>query len=455
MKRIIIAASSLALALGILTAPQALADYEANCSGNGTVVAGASMTYGGTTATATNNQPFFYVCRNTSNSYYTVMIGLYNQSNGKLVSDLGAANANTEFTVTFPVTAGDAITIADGVGSITGFTPSSSQVVVKIKPVKSSTVWQSARPTSPHDCKNGSISDSNGNYYAECAGTVASATEYVARFNVRYGAGTWTKLAGMYVSTSADLFQVELASACPTQSYSGGSSGDGGAYRPTLRATSEANLKVQMLGPHLAADGTTENQGNLTAVIPFATVQACLGATPMEMENSVSMTRTENGATEAGSLSAPTGGLKFTVTPSQAGLVVSVPTVTFSQPTYNLKFAKPGSANTGTTTDSASGGTTANTSASTGTIAGVKAKGAKGKASASFKKVSTVKSYAVEAQLSSGKGSTKKGKCSVKGPKVTCTVAKLKKGAWTLRITSTLTAGGAGPTATKPGIKVK
>lgn len=449
MKRIIIAASSLALALGILTAPQALADYG-TCAAdqNGSEVAGATISYGGTTYSSPSmNKPWLVACNDSGKSYYVVMIGIYTGAGSALTADLTGQYQDLDYTVSLP-TSGTSVTIADGIGSISAFTPGSTTTFT-VRPVLASVVNSNDRPL---ECRTNGISDSNG-FKPACAESVsglASATQRIARVQVRYGQ-SFSKLTGMYVSASADLWQVELVGRCPTQTYGGSESGDGGAYKPSqLRATVETSLKVQLLGPHKNASGGP-NEGSLTAVIPFTTVQGCFGATPSEMQSATSMTRTENGITENGTTSG-TGGLAYSVTGSSSGLVVSVPTVTFSQPTYNLKFTKTTASGT---TDSASGGNPENTSTSTGLIAGVKAKGTKGKASASFKKVSTVKSYAVEAQLSSGKGSTKKGKCSTKGTKVTCTVAKLKKGAWTLRITSTLTAGGAGPTATKPGIKVK
>lgn len=438
----LLGASALALAIGVLSAPASFANYEANCTGNGTVVAGASMNIDGVNAQQSVGSPWFYACKDATKSYFTVMIGLL-QNDGKLVSDLGVGNATKTFEVTFPVS-GDAITIAQGVGQITSFTPSASSVVVAIRPVLASTVWSNQRPAG---CDP--ISDATGNYKAECAGTTASATEYVARFEVRYGASSWTPLTGMYVSTSADLFQVDLGNTrCPTQSYSGGTSSDGGSGRPSqLRADVETSLRVQMLGPHFAANGTTLNTGTLNAVLPFATVETCFGKPPTDLASGVSMTRTEDGTTLAGSPTG-TGGLQFTVTPSAAGLVVNVPEVTFSQPTYNLKFATP--ATSGTTTDTSNA-----ESSSVSTIAGVKAKGAKGKITATFTKDSSVKSYAAKSKLSSGKGAWKKGKCAIKGSNVSCTVKKLKKGTWNLYLTSTLTSGGAGPSATKTKIKVK
>lgn len=443
MKRSFLAASALALTIGLLTAPAASANYEANCATGGTVVAGASMTVNGTTATKSNGAPWFYVCKEADKSYYSVMIGLYQATPEKLVSDLGALSISNEYVVTFP-TGGDAITIAQGVGKITKFDIGSGSVSVGITPVFASTVWQANRPAG---CDQ--VADpATGLYKSECSGTQASASEFTARFEVRYGTSTWTPLKGMYVSTSADLFQVDLGSTrCPTQSFSGGTSSDGGTNRPSgLRADVETNLRVQMLGPHLTSIGAP-NVGLLSATLPFSTVESCFGKPPTDMLNAVSMSRTEDDTTLPGSTTG-SGGLRYTVTPSAAGLVVDVPEVTFSQPTYNLKFATP--ATTGTTTD-----TSANAQTSAATIAGVKAKASKGKITATFKKDSTVKSYAAKARLSSGKGAFKKGKCAAKSSTVTCVVKKLKRGRWDLSITSTLVAGGAGPSATKSKISVK
>ena len=183
---------------------------------------------------------------------------------------------------------------------------------------------------------------------------------------------------------------------------------------------------MQLLGPHFKADGTTLNQGSLTAVIPIAAAQACFGATPAELESLVSLTRTEGATTEAGSALA-TGGLQYSISAGPTGLVITVPIVTFSAPIYTVKFAR----------------SSASTAASATVLKGVKWMGVKGAITAAFSRGATVKSYAIGAKKAN-KGVAKMGRCAIKGRKVTCTIKKLAKGSWTATITSKLKAGGAG-----------
>ena len=456
MKRILIAAATLAIAASALTATSATSvapaggSYPVGCGGNGTAVSGGQMSYDGVSVTPNTipaaGSPGVQICRDTNNQYYAVMIGLSNGTS--LDEDLGATFGAKAYSVSFPIQSGDTTSIATAIGSMSEYSVTGGSAHVVVTPLTASTIFNGNHADTSCDSRP---SDSSGNYLAACSvtnlpGGVASATGKGARFYVRFDRG-WSNLSGMYVSASAEYAQVRLAGQCPTSStssgsYSGGDSGDGGVNRPSgLRADTEVALDVQLLGPHLTASGT-QNDGTLTAVLPYATVEACFGASPDEMAQGFAMTRTEGGTTEPVTTGG-SGGLKYTITPSASGLVISVPSVSFSQPTYNLKFTK---------TSATTGGAAETSSA--GTIAGVKAKGGKGSATATFKKLSTVKSYAAQAQLATGKGAVKKGTCKVKGSKVSCTVKKLKKGAWSLQITSTLKAGGPGPSATKP-VKVK
>lgn len=332
LKRWAVLGLSFALAAGSVSAAQSIPNirmansYPANCSGNGTPVTGATMTYSNGvdsgTADTTVGKPGFMACRDSGKNYYMVMIGLNNGSS--IDEDLGAYKDYT-FSITVPTTAGDVIGFADGLGSISNYVINTSSVSFNVTPARVNVVNGSDRPAG---CDPPS---ENGRYKASCSGTNASATEFAARVSVRYSAfASPSFLPGMTVSANADLFYVQVDAGCPTAR--GGS------------ADVATALDIQLLGPHFEADGTTVNTGSLTAFLPTSTILSCFGSTmdPTTIAESVQLERTEDGALQVAqavaTTAAATTGLAYVVTPSVGGLTVTVPTITFSQPTYKMKF---------------------------------------------------------------------------------------------------------------------
>ena len=117
--------------------------------------------------------------------------------------------------------------------------------------------------------------------------------------------------------------------------YSGNDKNDGGANAP---ASTAGSLEVSMSGtPHLRQDGTT-NSGNLQAFVPETAARKCFGdgtdTVPLaDIAKAVSVERSESteGTTNVTAFTASA------VTSPVAGLMIDVPNMTFSNPTYKVK----------------------------------------------------------------------------------------------------------------------
>ena len=133
------------------------------------------------------------------------------------------------------------------------------------------------------------------------------------------GAAGFNDLPGLTTSSGAYIFFVWAS--CPTNA-----TGD----------PSFSGLKVDLGGPHLMPDGSL-NTTMLKAYIPAQAVASCFGATPQAYAQNAQVTRTENGTSTAGSTGAGADpGLQYVITPTDAGVTISVPQVTFSAPTYDM-----------------------------------------------------------------------------------------------------------------------
>ena len=133
------------------------------------------------------------------------------------------------------------------------------------------------------------------------------------------GAAGFNDLPGLTTSSGAYIFFVWAS--CPTRA-----TGD----------PSFSGLKVDLGGPHLMPDGSL-NTTMLKAYIPAQAVASCFGATPQAYAQNAQVTRTENGTTTPGSTGAGADpGLQYVITPTDAGVTISVPQVTFSAPTYDM-----------------------------------------------------------------------------------------------------------------------
>lgn len=164
-------------------------------------------------------------------------------------------------------------------------------------------------------------------------------------------------ITGMWIGADAASYAVEMGGSCPNFD-SGAASG----------STAPGSLSVRMSGPHLTAGtlaAVTENTGSLRAFIPGSVATACFGGlTPAAIITQLTATRTEAGE----GTTALAAGTQFTVQVQDGGLLIDVPRVTFSRPTY--RFAMPAAA---AAAAAASGSPVKTASASTAKATGTRA----------------------------------------------------------------------------------
>jgi len=360
--RFLVALATFSLAGFVAVAP-AIADSPVGTCNSGTVVTATLKVDGAAVVVNASGSAYaLTVCRVTSNSYYTVQVGLYDR--GVLNEDLLATNLEKTFEVTFAPTAGDTPTVADFYGRIQSYSVGTN-VVVSVKPVALTKVNYSLPANAALNCGGKEFTD------AACIALAgvdkAAMVTGTVRFDTSARASSYSKLAGATVSASANLYDISLSGPCPlaSSSYSGN---DGGGSRPSSETTT---LTAKMVGPHFKENGTTLNTGSLEVFIPKETITACFGGTATELATSLGITRTEAGVTAdvVKTSGAPSTGLQYTTTVIGDALKISVSAVSFSDPTYNLLLHKAAVASTTTTstTTPSSGATTTSVPASTAT----------------------------------------------------------------------------------------
>jgi len=360
--RFLVALATFSLAGFVAVAP-AIADSPVGTCNSGTVVTATLKVDGAAVVVNASGSAYaLTVCRVTSNSYYTVQVGLYD--GGVLKEDLLATNLEKTFEVTFAPTAGDTPTVADFYGRIQSYSVGTN-VVVSVKPVALTKVNYSLPTNAALNCGGKEFTD------AACIALAgvdkAAMVTGTVRFDTSARASSYSKLAGATVSASANLYDISLSGPCPlaSSSYSGN---DGGGSRPSSETTT---LTAKMVGPHFKENGTTLNTGSLEVFIPKETITACFGGTATELATSLGITRTEAGVTAdvVKTSGAPSTGLQYTTTVIGDALKISVSAVSFSDPTYNLLLHKAAVASTTTTstTTPSSGATTTSVPASTAT----------------------------------------------------------------------------------------
>ena len=360
--RFLVALATFSLAGFVAVAP-AIADSPVGTCNSGTVVTATLKVDGAAVVVNASGSAYaLTVCRVTSNSYYTVQVGLYD--GGVLKEDLLATNLEKTFEVTFAPTAGDTPTVADFYGRIQSYSVGTN-VVVSVKPVALTKVNYSLPANAALNCGGKEFTD------AACIALAgvdkAAMVTGTVRFDTSTRASSYSKLAGATVSASANLYDISLSGPCPlaSSSYSGN---DGGGSRPSSETTT---LTAKMVGPHFKENGTTLNTGSLEVFIPKETITACFGGTATELATSLGITRTEAGVTAdvVKTSGAPSTGLQYTTTVIGDALKISVSAVSFSDPTYNLLLHKAAVASTTTTstTTPSSGATTTSVPASTAT----------------------------------------------------------------------------------------
>jgi len=355
--RFLVALATFSLAGFVAVAP-AIADSPVGTCNSGTVVTATLKVDGAAVVVNASGSAYaLTVCRVTSNSYYTVQVGLYD--GGVLKEDLLATNLEKTFEVTFAPTAGDTPTVADFYGRIQSYSVGTN-VVVSVKPVALTKVNYSLPANAALNCGGKEFTD------AACIALAgvdkAAMVTGTVRFDTSARASSYSKLAGATVSASANLYDISLSGPCPlaSSSYSGN---DGGGSRPSSETTT---LTAKMVGPHFKENGTTLNTGSLEVFIPKETITACFGGTATELATSLGITRTEAGVTAdvVKTSGAPSTGLQYTTTVIGDALKISVSAVSFSDPTYNLLLHKAAVAST---TTPSSGATTTSVPASTAT----------------------------------------------------------------------------------------
>ena len=441
--RFLVALATFSLAGFVAVAP-AIADSPVGTCNSGTVVTATLKVDGAAVVVNASGSAYaLTVCRVTSNSYYTVQVGLYD--GGVLKEDLLATNLEKTFEVTFAPTAGDTPTVADFYGRIQSYAVGTN-VVVSVKPVALTKVNYSLPANAALNCGGKEFTD------AACIALAGIDKAAMVTGNVRFDtsarASSYSKLAGATVSASANWYDISLSGPCPlaSSSYSGN---DGGGNRPSSETTT---LTAKMVGPHFKENGTTLNTGSLEVFIPKETITACFGGTATELATTLGITRTEAGVTAdvVKTSGAPSTGLQYTTTVIGDALKISVSAVSFSDPTYNLLLHKAAVASTTTTTPS-SGATTTTVPASTATTTTVVNGGASTNLTtliqtnaASATQLSrtasrTAKSLAVQAKLAVATGSVVSMKvvtstskyCKVTGS----TIKGLKKGSCKVTVT--------------------
>ncbi len=441
--RFLVALATFSLSGFVAVAP-ALADSPVGTCNSGTVVTATLKVDGAAVVVNASGSAYaLTVCRVTSNSYYTVQVGLYD--GGVLKEDLLATNLEKTFEVTFAPTAGDTPTVADFYGRIQSYAVGTN-VVVSVKPVALTKVNYSLPANAALNCGGKEFTD------AACIALAGVDKAAMVTGNVRFDtsarASSYSKLAGATVSASANLYDISLSGPCPlaSSSYSGN---DGGGNRPSSETTT---LTAKMVGPHFKENRTTLNTGSLEVFIPKETITACFGGTATELATTLGITRTEAGVTAdvVKTSGAPSTGLQYTTTVIGDALKISVSAVSFSDPTYNLLLHKAAVASTTTTTPS-SGATTTTVPASTATTTTVVNGGASTNLTtliqtnaASATQLSrtasrTAKSLAVQAKLAVATGSVVSMKvvtstskyCKVTGS----TIKGLKKGSCKVTVT--------------------
>jgi len=229
-------------------------------------------------------------------------------------ADLTEADSEKTFTITFVPQAGDMPLTAEGKARISSFAidaANANAVTLSAKPIGFADIW--ACHEMPLQC---AIDHPIASVFHEA--NLTGAVRYADASGI--GAAGFTDLPGLTTSSGAYVFFVWAS--CPTN---------------TNRDQSFSGLKIDLGGPHFLPDGTTANIGSVSAYLPAVAVASCFGASPQAYAASAAITRTEDGTTTAASKTAGVdSGLHYVLTATDAGVTVSIPDVTFSQPTYGV-----------------------------------------------------------------------------------------------------------------------
>lgn len=260
------------------------------------------------------------ICRDSANYTYSVNLNTFNPVFGTQ-DKLTAPELTHSFTVGFTPAAGDIPVIAEGHGDIASFSidaTNSNAVTFTAKPLAYSDIYGS-------DCGNQPP--------AQCVITAGKASVDAPaelRVGIRFGdsqgrgMADFGMLPGMHWSSSAYYFYQRAS--CPTMN---GQSGNSSAF---------SGLQVELGGPHFKADGVTVNTGSVKVFIPTVAVVSCFGGPPSMVLQSLKLTRTEGATTSAVTTTGDeSAGLYYEASADDStGLLITIPTVTFSKPKYKV-----------------------------------------------------------------------------------------------------------------------
>ncbi len=221
------------------------------------------------------------------------------------MEDLGAENLDRTFTLGFQLAEGESATSAELYADVQSYTigENGRDITLALKPVAVTSGTDGDDPTPLQDNSSSVI----GGIRFNTTGSPAHG------------------IVGMWIGASANRYSVELSGSCPSW-QSGAPSG----------SDAPGSIAVRLWAPHLTA-GTlapvTTNTGSLKAFIPEAIASACFGgASVADIVAALEVARSE--ASEG--TTALTPGSQFTASAVSGGLLITVPTVTFSSPTYRI-----------------------------------------------------------------------------------------------------------------------
>ena len=299
------------------------ADTPGGCSVGDAVdptIANITMSVDGVAQLADKANPGVYgdytmsLCKDNVDMVYGAYVGkLDPDSDVPSSMDLEFVDLSSDFDISFTPAAGDLPLEAEGQAQIDGFTiaPKTNRVTLLASPQEISALA---------DCETTPL---------ECSSTEDTATDdYPAQLNIdtRYssganGAAGYASIKGMAFSAAA--FAYDMNASCPTDAKG---------------SKSFSGIQLLLGGPHFQSDGTTENDGYAQLILPAATVTSCFGGTTADFAKNILMTRTEGGKstamTDAKVATTPDAGLNYTVATTADKVVITIDTVTFSQPTY-------------------------------------------------------------------------------------------------------------------------
>ena len=249
----------------------------------------------------TNDGTGYQVCITPNGSEaFSIVVALSNRT-----EDLGVANLGRTFTVGFSLPEATSATSAELYADVQSYTIATNgrDISLVMKPVSITSGTDGDSPTPLQD-------------------TLARITGGI-RFNAT--GSTSHGIVGMWIGASANRYAVTMGGSCPNFA-SGADSG----------STTPGSIDVRLWAPHMTA-GTLSvpvvNTGSLEAFIPEATATACFGGASLEeIVAALAVARTE--VTESPTTLVP--GTQFTARAVTGGLLISVPTVTFSSPTYRI-----------------------------------------------------------------------------------------------------------------------